>query len=77
MAAQAASYNRTSHFQVFPTLLDLAGYDEAWVRRQYGVSLSEPPGTPPEFYVGDAHGRGSVRRWLSIFPPDNEHDSRP
>nr|WP_251068231.1 sulfatase-like hydrolase/transferase [Marinobacter sp. C7] len=76
-AAQKTGYNRTGHFQVFPTLIELAGYNESWVRSRYGASLSEPPGTPPEFFVGDAFGRGSVRKWVSILPGDNEANQRP
>ncbi len=67
-AMQNGSYNQTSHFQVFPTLLRLAGYKEAWVKGNYGVSLSDPPSSRPEFFVGDIHGRGSVRKWVSISP---------
>ncbi len=71
-AAQVASYDKTSHFQIFPTLLGLAGYEEPWVKSRYGVSLGEPPDTSPEFFVGDLHGRGSVREWISIFPTESE-----
>ena len=67
-AIRQASYNRTSHFQVFPTLLRLAGYGESWVRSHYGASLGERPESSPQFFVGDLHGRGSVREWVSILP---------
>jgi len=73
-AAQETSYNKTSHFQIFPTLIRLAGYQGSWVRRHYGASLSEPTGTPPEFFAGDLHGRGSVRQWISIHPTESESD---
>ena len=73
-AVQVASYDKTSHFQVFPTLIQLAGYPESWVRSHYGPSLSEPPGTLPEFFVGDIHGRGSVRRWVSIYSTETDKD---
>jgi hypothetical protein len=69
-SALATSFNETSHFQVFPTLIRLAGYEEPWVKSHYGASLSEPPGTRPEFFAGDLHGRGSVRQWNSIFPTE-------
>ncbi|MEJ2451961.1 MAG: sulfatase-like hydrolase/transferase, partial [Gammaproteobacteria bacterium] len=69
-AARATSFNKTSHFQVFPTLLRLAGYKEPWVRSHYGASLRESPGSLPEFFVGDLHGRGSVRHWDSIYPAE-------
>jgi len=73
-SAQASSYNETSHFQVFPTLVRLAGYNDSWVRSHYGASLSEPPGTLPEFFTGDLHGRGSVRQWVPIFPQETKSD---
>jgi len=73
-AVQLTSYDKTNHFQIFPTLIRLAGYQDSWVRDHYGASLNEPPGTSPEFFVGDLHGRGSVRRWVSIFPTETESD---
>ena len=72
--AQETSYNTTSHFQIFPTLIRLAGYKGSWVRSHYGASLSEPSGTLPEFFVGDLHGRGSVRQWISINQTGAEGD---
>jgi len=73
-AAKETSYNKTSHFQIFPTLIRLAGYQDSWVRSRYGASLLEPSGTMPEFFVGDLHGRGSVRHWVSIHPTEAESD---
>ena len=67
-AVRRASDNKTSHFQVFPTLLGLAGYRESWVGDHYGASLGMRPEASPQFFVGDLHGRGSVRKWVSIFP---------
>jgi len=71
---QMTNYDKTSHFQIFPTLIGLAGYKDSWVRSHYGDSLSEPLGTKPEFFVGDLHGRGSVRQWFSIFPTNTDSD---
>jgi len=31
-AVQVISFNKTGHFQIFPTLIRLAGYNDAWVR---------------------------------------------
>lgn len=73
-AARETSFNKTSHFQIFPTLIRLAGYQDSWVRSHYGASLSEPSGTLPEFFVGDIHGRGSIKRWVSINPTEAESD---
>ena len=68
------NYDKTSHFQIFPTLIGLAGYKDSWVRSHYGASLMEPSSTLPEFFVGDIHGRGSVRQWVSIFSINTESD---
>jgi len=73
-AVQLKSNNKTNHFQIFPTLLGLAGYKDSWVKSHYGASLSEPPGTLPVFFVGDIYGRGSVRQWVSIFPREPAND---
>ncbi|XOF33988.1 MAG: sulfatase-like hydrolase/transferase [Candidatus Electrothrix sp. YB6] len=73
-AAHETNYNKTSHFQIFPTIIRLAGYKGSWVRNHYGASLIEPPGTMPEFFVGDLYGRGSVRQWVSIYPSEAEND---
>ena len=71
-SALESGHNKTSHFQIFPSLMNLAGYDADWVKLHYGASLSEAPQTRPEFFVGDLHGRGSIRRWISIFPEQVE-----
>ncbi len=71
-AVQEANYGKTSHFQVFPTLIRLSGYEDSWVNSHFGPSLTELPDTLPEFFVGDVHGRGSVRRWVSILSPETE-----
>jgi len=73
-AARMTSYDRTNHFQIFPTLINLAGYKDSWARSYYGASLSEPPATMPEFFVGDIHGRGSVRQWVSILPAEAKNN---
>ncbi|WP_136807254.1 sulfatase-like hydrolase/transferase [Desulfosediminicola flagellatus] len=71
---QVTSYNKTNHFQIFSSILGFAGYNESWGRTHYGASLNDSPGTLPEFFVGDLHGRGSVRRWVSIYPTEAESD---
>ena len=40
-AVQSTEYNKTNHFQIFPTLLRLAGYNGSWISKHYGPSLSE------------------------------------
>lgn len=73
-ASQTSGFDKTSQFQVFPTLLGLAGYKDSWIRSHYGASLTEPPTILPEFFVGDLHGRGSIRQWVSIFPTKAESE---
>lgn len=43
------NFNAASHYQVFPTLLRLMGYDKADVKREYGNSLFDPPYSPRRF----------------------------
>ncbi|MEJ2693243.1 MAG: sulfatase-like hydrolase/transferase [Candidatus Thiodiazotropha sp.] len=71
-AAQSAGHDQTSHFQIFPTLLGLAGYEASWIGDQYGSSLTQPVSSLPEFFVGDLHGRGSIRQWVSISPTESQ-----
>lgn len=55
-----AARDRTSHFQIFPTLLSVMGCDENDVMRRYGSPLW---GSPPDrrvFLSGDIFGRGIV-----------------
>ena len=59
-------YNRTSHFQMFPTMLIAMGFERDWVYRRYGPSLLHLPHQSPQFFIGDIHGRGSEGRWVSI-----------
>jgi glucan phosphoethanolaminetransferase (alkaline phosphatase superfamily) len=75
--ALSTSHDRTSHFQIFPTLISLAGYKSSWVKSRYGESLEEFPGDLPEFFVGDLHGRGSVRQWVPILPVETNSAQRP
>jgi hypothetical protein len=40
--AWAQNKDRSSHYNIFPTLLQLMGYDPAGVEAAYGRSLSQP-----------------------------------
>jgi glucan phosphoethanolaminetransferase (alkaline phosphatase superfamily) len=42
-AAATRSFSRASHFEVFPTLLELMGYSQRWVEKAYGGSLLNVP----------------------------------
>jgi glucan phosphoethanolaminetransferase (alkaline phosphatase superfamily) len=51
------NYNRTSHFQIFPTVLMLLGYDPEQVRKRYFISLFDRVETPLGFTTGSITGR--------------------
>lgn len=52
--------DRTSHFQIFPSLLSLMGYEESDVTKRYGAPLWGPPPDRRVFLSGDIFGRGIV-----------------
>ena len=63
-----ANRNRASHFQIFPTLLELLGFDRAEVRATYGAGLLEPLAEPDRaFSFGPiTGGSGLAVRWKSM-----------
>lgn len=65
-SAQPALYDKTTHFDVFPTLLELLGYPQAATRKRYGCSLLDPSPRPPRrFLSGDPFKPGA--RTLNSF----------
>lgn len=48
--------NKTSHFAIFPTLIELFGYDREILGRNYGASLLGKINAPQEFVSGDLFG---------------------
>lgn len=51
--AASSLRDKTSHFELFPTILRLLGYDQAWVRSKFGVSLLDAgPRETPRFLTG-------------------------
>ncbi len=64
--AVEANMNRASHFEIFPTILTLFGYDPEAIRERYHQSLFEPIETPLGFVTGDIIGRfGQQLVWTS------------
>jgi glucan phosphoethanolaminetransferase (alkaline phosphatase superfamily) len=55
--AAKPGFNRTSHFEIFPTLLIAMGYDEKWVSEAYGPSLldQEAGHNARSFMVGNPY----------------------
>ena len=60
--------HRASHFQIFPTLLELLGFDRAEVEATYGAGLIEPLAEADRaFSFGPvAGGSGLAVRWKSM-----------
>lgn len=48
-AAAKRHFDASSHYRIFPTLLDAMGYDPAAVRREYGETLDSPASDPATF----------------------------
>ncbi|MBO9694916.1 MAG: sulfatase-like hydrolase/transferase [Sphingopyxis sp.] len=48
-AAAKSHFDASSHYRIFPALLDAMGYDAAEVRRQYGEALDAPKADPATF----------------------------
>ncbi len=55
-------HNRTSHFEIFPTLLVLFGYRKEFVNWEFGGTLFDATGVR-RFYSGDVFGRRSGGGW--------------
>jgi len=63
-AAAERAFGRASHFEIFPTLLELMGYSRDWVERLYGPSLLDVPvDREREFLLGTFDHPTAV--WLS------------
>ena len=61
-----ANRNRTSHYQMFPTLLELMAYDSAEIARVYGQSL-HLESTDPMTFNTNFHARlGEKAEWMKI-----------
>jgi lipid A ethanolaminephosphotransferase len=54
--AAAVDFNRSSHFAIAPTLLELMGYDPVDLHGMYTASLFEPITEEPGFTSGDVFG---------------------
>lgn len=50
--AAALNFDRASHFNIFPTLLALFGYDPAGIQKRYGPSLLDDVSAPRGFVTG-------------------------
>lgn len=66
--AAMLNYGRASHFEIFPTLLELFGYDPLAVRTRYHQDLFEKIDTPMGFTSGPVIGR--FNRKVTWHPRD-------
>ena len=65
-SAVEANRNRVSHYQIFPTLLALMGYDQKQVGPLYGASLLERSNDPSTFNARFNARLGREPVWKSI-----------
>ncbi|MGL4368106.1 MAG: sulfatase-like hydrolase/transferase [Spirochaetota bacterium] len=52
-SAAKQNFNRTSHFQIFPTALDLFGYDKKMITAEYTATLFDKAPEIGGFYTGN------------------------
>jgi glucan phosphoethanolaminetransferase (alkaline phosphatase superfamily) len=62
--------NKVSHFNLFPTLLLMMGYDKPEVNRVYGTSLFEQVNDPYTFNTRFYAHFGSQPEWKKIIPAE-------
>jgi glucan phosphoethanolaminetransferase (alkaline phosphatase superfamily) len=63
--AAKRAYNSATHFEIFPTLLEVLGYSKAWIQTKYGPSLLDVPlDRQPSFVLG-----GFTGRLVNVPPP--------
>ena len=60
--------DKTSHFQIFPTLLTYMGYDSAELEEVYGHPLWQRDFNQRKFLSGDLYGRGSQSGLNKFYP---------
>jgi len=67
-ATAAMHFGKTTHFDIFPTLLLAMGYDEPWVAQHYSRdSLVHLTGTATrQFLTGDIFGTGLGAKWVDV-----------
>lgn len=67
IAAARVNRDRTSHFALFPTLIDMFGYDKTVLGQAYGPSLFERQTRQPRFTSGDIFGMfSSTVNWTTV-----------
>tara|TARA_Y100000590_G_scaffold263893_1_gene296198 strand:+ start:45413 stop:47017 length:1605 start_codon:yes stop_codon:yes gene_type:complete len=63
------NFNKTNHFQIFPTILFTMGYSPLEVIKEYGEGLNQRPTSPQEFSAGPVLPKfGKGVDWNTINP---------
>jgi len=70
------AYGRASHFEIFPTLLELMGYPSAWVDEHYGPSLLDVPADRKRAFLLGPLYLGSSQ-WVPDDPSAARHGDEP
>jgi len=61
------NFNRANHFAIFPTLLDMFGYERNVLNKDYGASLFAKIKAKPSFTTGDIFGLFTNKiQWRSV-----------
>src|SRR3546814_4503112 len=64
----AHNHNRSSHYMIFPTLLELMGYDPSAVEKRYGRALNEASHDPVSFNKLFNARLNRKPQWVTIDP---------
>ena len=65
--AAQRKFSQATQFEIFPTLLQIMGYDEMQTQYSFGPSLLEPETLPQRFFFGDVLGQ-QKNNWKYITP---------
>jgi glucan phosphoethanolaminetransferase (alkaline phosphatase superfamily) len=70
------NFNRANHFAIFPTLLDMFGYQHSILSKDYGSNLFAKIKAKPAFTAGDIFGLFSNKiQWQPLNVNDNHLES--
>ncbi len=67
----AGNHNRASQFQIFPTMLEIMGYDPSDILHYYGPTLFDKLQGDREFISGTLYGRGFFQKHLFKSPEES------
>jgi len=62
----SASFDKMTHFQIFPTLLGLMGFEKKWVSENLGSDLLSSPPENRRFMTGDMFSNVRGNKWIEV-----------